>query len=769
MSTRASDKADKAEPEPSAIEQRPPAVDRLVVVGASAGGIEALSIVVSGLPTTFAAPIVVAQHLHPEHPSSLVEIIQRRTDLKVISIEDRSPLVAGTVYIVPPDRHVSILDHEVRLDSEDPERPKPSVDRLLETAAEVFGERLIAVILSGTGSDGAAGAQYVAASGGTVIAQDPETAAFPSMPRSLLPQTVDAVTPVEAIGPLLESLVGGATDLKDMGDGLDRFLLQLRDRSGIDFTAYKRPTIVRRLERRMAATRSTGLVDYRRYLLSHPDEVHRLRSSLLIKVTDFFRDPELFDYIRATLLPSLIDDARERRELRLWSAGCATGEEAYSLAMLVADALGPEVARWNIRIFATDADAEAIAFARRGVYPASALKGVDAPTLARHFRRVDSEFEVSGHIRAMTVFGEHDLAQRAPFPRIDLITCRNVLIYFTPELQRRALQLFAFSLRDGGYVALGKSETTSPQSSAFIPMHPGLRVFQRSGDRTAVPTTRFRETPQPDVPHRRRGRRAVGPEPLHALDDGAPSPIERAETILLRLPVGVCVIDHSYTTVFLNTAARTLLGIHGAAIGHDFVHQARALDSGPLREALDNALAGHQAEVRAAVTSETPIGDPRVLHLTFAPMSFDSHGGDGHVLATVFDVTTEENLRSDQRADAGRLGAELERLRAQVGRLAETNRDLLRGNDELAVVNAELRTSNEELVVYNEELQAATEEVETLNEELQATNEELETLNEELQSTVEELNTANDDLAARSLTDRGGEKAPLRVLRPPDG
>jgi two-component system CheB/CheR fusion protein len=757
VSKTASDKA----------EVKPPAVDRLVVVGASAGGIEALSIVVSGIPTTFAAPIVVAQHLHPEHPSSLVEIIARRTDLRVVSIKDRVPLEPGTVYIVPPDRHVSILDHEVRLDSDDPERPKPSVDRLLETASEVFGERLIAVILSGTGSDGAAGAQYVAASGGTVIAQDPETAAFPSMPRSLLPQTVDAVTPVEAIGPLLESLVSGATDLKDSGQSLDRFLLQLRDRSGIDFTAYKRPTIVRRLERRIAATQSTGLADYRRYLLTHPDEVHRLRSSLLVKVTDFFRDPDLYEHIRSTLLPRLMDEAQERRELRIWSAGCATGEEAYSLAILVAEALGPELGRWNIRIFATDADPEAIAFARRGVYPASALRGVDAPTLDRHFRRVDSEFEVGGHIRAMTVFGEHDLAQRAPFPRIDLIMCRNVLIYFTPELQRRALQLFAFSLRDGGFLALGKSETTSPQPSSFVAEQPSLRIFRRTGERTGVPSTTFRDTPQLDVTPRGRGRRLATTGPIHSSDDGVRiTPTERAETILLRVPVGVCVIDKSYTTVFLNTAARTLLGIHGAAIGQDFVHQARALDSGPLREGLDRAVGGDPAELRAAVTSETPVGHPRVLKLTLAPMSFDSAGGDGHVLVTVLDVTSEEMNQAEQHADADRLSAELSRLRTQADRLADTNRDLLRGNDELAVSNAELRTMNEELVVYNEELQAATEEVETLNEELQATNEELETLNEELQATVEELNTANDDLAARAALEHSAEAAPLRVLPP---
>jgi len=720
-------------------------VDRLVVVGASAGGIEALSVMVSGLAPSFPAPIVVAQHLHPEHRSSLVEIIQRRTELHVIGIEGETQLENGAVYIVPPNRDVSITDHTIHLETEQPDRPKPSIDRLLETASEIFGEHLIAVILSGTGSDGAAGAQYVAAAGGTLIVQDPETAAFPGMPQSLLPQTVDAVTRVEAIGPLLESLLSGATNLKDAGDGMDRFLAQLRDRTGIDFAAYRRPTIGRRLERRIAATHSTGLADYRRYVLRHPEEIHRLRGSLLIKVTDFFRDADLFEAIRSRYLPRLLDLARDRRELRLWSAGCATGEEAYSLAMLVSDALGADMANWSVRIFGTDADPEAIAFARRGIYPASALKGVPEPMLARHFRHLDGAFEVAPHIRAMTVFGEHDLAQRAPFPRIDLVLCRNVLIYFTSELQRRALHLFAFSLRDGGYLVLGKSETGHPQPTAFVVEDPGLRIFRRSGDRVLIPPGRLGGLPATAPPRPLPGRRAATPEAptATAVEREHRRPSERADAILLRLPVGVCVVDASYDTVFVNTAARALVGIHGSAIGQDFVHQARALDSAALRQSIDRALAGDSVTARFDVTSETPVGAPRTLELSFAPASSAGEGSDRQVVVTVLDISADVVAQSDSESRTGQMFAEVERLRVQIDRLTATNGDLLRGNEELANTNAGLRVANDELQVYNEELQAASEEVETLNEELQATNEELETLNEELQATVEELNTAN--------------------------
>jgi two-component system CheB/CheR fusion protein len=753
-------------------EDVPPPRDRLVVVGASAGGIEALSVVVSELPATFGAPIVVAQHLHPEHPSSLVDIIARRTDLRVVETRDAMRLEPGTVYIIPPDRHVAVTDHEIRLDADGAGRPKPSVDRLLETASEVFRERLIAVILSGTGSDGAAGAQYVAAAGGTVIAQDPETASFPSMPRSLSPQTIDAVTRVEAIGPLLERLVSGATTVKDHDETLDRFLAQLRDRAGIDFSDYKRPTIVRRLERRIAATRSSGLADYRRYLLRHPEEVHRLTSSLLIKVTDFFRDPELFEEIRTTVLPALIEAAGDRRELRLWSAGCATGEEAYSLAILVAEALGRDLPQWNVRIFATDADPEAIAFARRGVYPDTLVRSVTEERLTRHFRRIDGEYEIAAYLRAMTVFGEHDLGQRAPFPRIDLVLCRNVLIYFTAELQRRALQLFAFSLRDGGFLALGKTESVNPQPTAFVIENSGLRIFRRAGDRTLVPTQAIRDVPHLEPGRRRSTRRPAPPDQLHGQEDpGRESTAERAMSVLLRLPIGVVIVNATYDTEFVNTAARALLGIHGAAIAQDFVHQARALPTNQLRDAIDRALAGDEVQITSEVTSETPVGTPQSMELTLARIApFAGMGPGASVLITVQDRTAERAASRGREADVVQLTAEQQRLAAQLARLAETNGELLRGNDELATANAELRTANEELMVYNEELQAASEEVETLNEELQATNEELETLNEELQATIEELNTANEDLAARSQGAKQPAPVParLKIVPPPD-
>src|SRR5918997_1556691 len=349
---------------PDAVDQRQiPEADRepfarLVVVGSSAGGVDALLTFVATLPSDFPAPIVVAQHLDPRRQSHLGEILSSRSVLPVRRFRGDQPLEPGIVYVIAADREVEISNHAltVTVPTGASPAPRPSVDRLLATAARTFADSLIAVILTGTGSDGAAGAQAVKATGGTVIVQNPETATFPGMPLAVPSSAIDIVADLEAIGPLLGDLVSGAYSIptaSDDGD-LTAFLERVRERTGLDFSAYKRATIVRRLQRRMAAAGAATLPDYRRYLERHPEEMQRLVASFLIKVTEFFRDPELFTYLRDQVLPGLVAEARARGELRLWSAGCATGEEAYTLAMLVTDLLGDEVGALPVRIFATD-------------------------------------------------------------------------------------------------------------------------------------------------------------------------------------------------------------------------------------------------------------------------------------------------------------------------------------------------------------------------------------------------------------------------------
>jgi two-component system CheB/CheR fusion protein len=634
------------------------------------------------------------------------------------------------------------------------------VDRLFASAAEAYGEGLIAVVLTGAGSDGAEGARAVKLAGGTVIIQDPATARFPSMPQSLAPTTVDIIAKLEVMSQVLVDLASGTDTMSDDEHDeqfMSRFLNQLREQTGIDFGSYKRPTITRRLRRRMAAVRASSLREYARYASRNPREYERLASTFLIKVTEFFRDPDLFELLRKEIVPQLVSEAEANdRELRIWSAGCATGEEAYSLAILVAEALGDDSSRRSVRVFATDVDNDAITFARRGIYSRSAVANVPPELLERHFTRVGDDFEIRKQIRAMTVFGQHDLAQRAPFPRIDLAVSRNVLIYFTPELQRRALQLFAFSLREGGYLVLGKAETVTPLPQYFVLEQPRLKVFRRHGERVLIPPSRgissnaeFSQLLPTRLPQR--DRRETGA--LRPGRDARPSLAERAEQVLLKLPVGAVVVSTNYDIQFINLAARQLLGIHGPAEGQDFVHTARDIPSEILRDGIDRARGNEESRISLDQPTRATGGEMRTLRLTFLPHRVEDANGES--LAAVIVIveettaaTTEARLLNNRLDQAG---GEVEAIRKRLTALEESNRDLLVSNQELSVANAELRSANEELLVGSEEVQAATEEVETLNEELQATNEELETLNEELQATVEELNTTNDDLEARTV------------------
>ena len=730
----------------------------LVVVGSSAGGIEALCKLVSTLPEDFSAPIVIAQHLDPNRISHLEEILSRRSTLPVRTVTDHEPLSAGVVFVVPADRHVNITDSEIELSTGSDGRPKPSVDLLLSSAAEVYGEHLVAVILTGTGSDGAEGARVVRRMGGTILIQDPATAEFSSMPLSLAPNTVDIVAGLDRMGAILNNLtdteVAEKRGQENEEQALEQLLEQLRERYGMDFRSYKTSTIRRRLQRRIAATNTENIEAYARYLDEHPEEYRHLISSFLIKVTEFFRDPEVFTYLKEEILPGLVNEAQEEhRQLRIWSAGCATGEEAYSLAILVSEILDDEAGLFNVRIFATDMDEEAVDFARHGVYPASALSNLSEEQVRRYFIKENGQYQITKSVRSLIVFGEHDLAQRSPFPRIDLVMSRNVLIYFTPELQLRALQVFAYSLRDGGYLVLGKAETTSPLGELFAQEHSQHKIYRRHGERFLMPPT----TPVNPAPALRRSQRIRSVANLQAPTESEHE-LRQArtagESLLSRLPIGVVVVDRRYHIQAINPTARHLLSIRGAAIGEDLLHMMRGeVPYAEARLAIDAAFRdGESTSTGEFIVEEITTGEPRYLELLCHPeRTEDKRGPVETVMIVVNEVTDPARSRRELEKQLEKAEAEAAQQETQNERLIETNHLLEEANRELTRINEELHTAYEEALVSTEEAQAATEEVETLNEELQATNEELETVNEELQATIEELNTTNDDLQARSV------------------
>jgi two-component system, chemotaxis family, CheB/CheR fusion protein len=720
----------------STVNQEP----QLVVIGSSAGGIEALSRVVETLPADFPAPIVIAQHLDPRRPSHLHEILGRRTKLPVRVVEDREVLENGVIFVVPSNRLVGLSHGALRVRESKPGTIAPSIDMLLESAAGAFGSGLIAVILTGSGSDGSAGAWHVKQAGGTVVIENPKTAMFPSMPGSIPPLLVDATADLDSIGAVLCDLLAtdhSATTGAD-NDARRDLLQRIQERSGIDFSTYKPATILRRLRGRMNATAHPTIAGYAEYVETDAEEYARLVNSLLIKVTEFFRDPQVFDYLREVVLPELIAEARRgQRELRIWSAGCSTGEEAYSLAILVADALGEETPWPDIRIFATDIDREAIAFARRGIYPLASLERAPEGIRDRHFAKSSGGYQASKKLRSLIVFGEHDLSERAPFPRIDLILCRNVLIYFARPMQETALETFAYSLRPGGRLVLGQSESVLALPEPFSEESARQRVYRRLPGNHAIRPT------HPTVLRPRRNRE-------HQLDQairGTHRDVKRvaessalADSLLLNLAVGVAVVDPRYYILRINSSARKMLGIHGTAFDQDFIHLAEVLPPSAIRAAIDGALTGKTTT--AVFEVEPTDAASETTHFVEAivrPYRIETQAIEGAVI----ELTEVTRLEHERRGTT--------RTRQRLDKAVTTNARLLRANEELTASVSELRMANESMLRASESARSSRDEVENVNEELQATNEELETLNEELTASVEELRVANEDLATRTL------------------
>lgn len=786
----------------------PPFYD-LVVIGSSAGGIEALARLVSTLPASFPAPIVLAQHLDPSRPSKLTEILARRTTLTVRQLEDGAPvpLQPRTVYVVPAAHDVEITDDSVQVHAELGMHGKPSIDLLLTSAARAHAERTIAVILTGTGSDGADGARMVKNAGGMVIIENPQTASYPMLPASLAPSTVDIAADLDHIGPLLYDLLSGAyvvpSPAAEPDDTLQMLLAAVQAHTGIDFTHYKPPTISRRLQWRMAATGTLSLDEYTKLVDRDPDEYARLAASFLINVTEFFRDPTLYAYLREQVIPDLIAYGRAHgNRLRIWSSGCATGEEAYSIAILIAEALGPKLPDFTVHIFATDADAEAIAFARRGIYAPAALASVPEPYKTRYFTQIEGGYAVDKKIRGLVVFGEHDLGKRAPFPDMDMVLCRNVFIYFTPELQRRALQLFAFSLRQGGYLVLGTAESPTAMTEYFAPVETRLRVYRRQGGRVLIemlpisassvsPLIRYPPAPTPALvqalpPHSNTARQTHVSQDADKDEQPARirfrSSLDRLGDQMLSLSAGVVVVDKHYDVQTINGAAYEMLDILHAARGKDLLHLAERVPTKPLRAAIDAAFHAAPLDDRQVRIAFDPgNGALRHLQITCYPhyagptSQTGAEAGNADAMDVVVLLITEttgeqaQEVEGQQAAMAGpetsangrrrrgrlspvaQSAAEVERLAQALDQAQGTIRELRMANQDLRDANQELIRDNDELVVNQEEAQAATEQAKTLNEELQATNEELETLNEEMEATLEQLHTTNDDLQERAF------------------
>ena len=681
----------------------------------------------------------------PGRRACLVDIIDRETALPVRDVTDGLAPQAGTIYITPPNSNVLVADGRLRLvpPSERPGAPKPSVDVLFESLADELGPAAIGVVLSGTGSDGAKGIRRIRATGGITVAQDEHTAKYTGMPvASQDTDCVDLVLSPEELGTQFHLLLRTPRNLDALrrepltSQTMERLNELLYLRTKIDFRHYKAATVQRRVERRMAATGADDLDDYVRIANDSAEEVDELFKDLLITVTSFFRDPEEFDAL-ARHVGRLVK-TRSGKPLRVWVAGVATGEEAYTIAIQFAEALGglKAFAEADIQIFATDIDAEAVAIARRGIYPEAALAAMSEERTSTWFEPHGNAYAVRKLLREKVVFSIHDVARDPPFLKLDLISCRNLLIYFRTELQARVFDRFHYALKDEALLMLGKAETVSASLALFRPALPDKHIFfQKSSHRRSLAEPR--PPALPTLPMRT-PRTPVKPAPapegaasrlaslIHAL--GPDALLVGADARILEVYGELGAYAGLSARTGVDTTAFSLLAepwSQDVRIGTSIALRGMAVHEGIARPTPNRP--GYLTKVIVYPMNDAAT-DERIALVAFRS------GEDASPAADVppADVDDSEDVREWKRLVAS-LSAELELARAN-----------------LKITSEELETANEELQSTNEEMQSTNEEMQSTNEELQSTNEELETSSEELQSTNEELSTVNDELQVNS-------------------
>jgi len=728
----------------------PPAISTVVGVGASAGGLEAFSQLLESLPDRVTFSFIFVQHLSPQHESALPALLGTKTRLPVVQVVDGMRIEPGHVYVIPPNVQMGISDSILHLTTRTAGMQFAPVDYFFQSLAAWAQSHAVGVILSGTASDGAAGIREIKAAGGITIAQQPTTAKYDGMPRSAIATgLVDLVLSPHEIANHLAHLQDhpyiAAAKLPDpqlalslTQNQLGEIFSLLRRVSGVDFRNYKTPTVQRRLLRRMALRRLTSLDDYLQYLRGNPQELRALYQDLLIHVTRFFRDPDSFEALAARVLPELLQERSDDEPLRIWVPGCATGEEAYSIAILLLETLGDQASSRRIQVFATDVSETAIEVARAGVYSPAIIGDVSSDRLRRFFSKADGGFKINKVVRDLCVFARHDLTRDPPFSRLDLIVCRNVMIYLDAALQRRLVSLFHYALKRRGFLVLGTAETTGHQS-LFVTVDKKWRVYQKQDVERMAPAEfvaeRFSGVPlaAPSVrPPQRSENRSLNDE---------------TNRILLQKygPPGVVVDQNSQIIQFRGSTGLFLESASGEP-NLNILKMAREGLLFPLRSALQAARRSRHPARRENVLVRRN-GGWHPVDIEVIPLGGP---GAGHFLV-VFDDRPEARGRRREKKSAAAVSRtgrrEMENQLASVTRELAASRDYMQSViQELEAANEELQSANEEILSSNEELQSTNEELDTAKEELQSTNEELNTVNEELHSRNDELSRVNSDL-----------------------
>jgi len=700
-----------------------------VGIGASAGGLEALRPFVANLPAHANMTYIVAQHMSPDHRSLMVELLARETKLKVAEATNNVVPKADTIYVAPPNADITVANGKLKIGkATNTIGPKPSVDRFFMSLADDRKDWAIGIILSGTGSDGAHGIKAIKAAGGVSIAQDPKSAKYDSMPNAAIRiGRTDLVLPPPEIANQLRSIVQWprAPIVEDGEEAppstMRGIVRQIATHTGMDFSNYKDATLSRQILRRMAAMQIPSLEAYGEYISRHHEELAELAGNFLICVTSFFRDPDAFDAMRRSLR-EVLRLKQPGDDIRIWIPGCATGEEVYSIAIILAEELGDRRDKFRIQLFATDINGDAVSAARTGIYPEAALSGMDSALIGRYFSAVEGMYHIDKSLRDMTLFARQDLVQDAPFVRLDMVSCRNLLIYFKPELQDRVIKVFHYALGNHGLLFLGKSESIGRVGSLFIERDRRNKIYLK------------RPVASPVITGFARHKNLLANDLSRPDDRSAPpssSALAHERLFNLYAPASLLMTDAGEILEIFGDCSPFLAVRTGKA---DF--NAFSLIKSGFRAEL-RALAHRVVRTRQSVACnpvEIPGDSGRSRYCRMAVhYAGPSGSGDPELLLVCFEPVIDKPLAGEAKADS--IGTN--------ERVAELEQEIVLNRENLQTVIEELETANEELQSLNEEAQAA-------NEELQASNEELETANEELQASNEELITVNDELGTRT-------------------
>ena len=741
----------------------------VVGIGASAGGLEAFKDFFGGMSDNKepGMAFVLVQHLAPDRKSSLKDIIQRSTEMEVLEVEDGMKVQRNQVYIIPPNFGMTISGGKLHL--KEPSAPRGQrmpIDNFLRSLAKEQGEQSIGIILSGTGCDGTLGLRSIKGEGGLVMVQKPASAKYDSMPRSgLATGLVDYELPPAKMPEQLIKYVSHAfstsssisAEPSDKSEMLEEIFVLLHNHTGQDFSRYKSTTIYRRIQHRMSVQQVKTIDRYVKYLQKSSEEVEKLYRDLLIGVTSFFRDPGAFDVLKKEAIPSIFSSAQESGVLRLWVPGCSTGEEAYSIAILIAEYQEKLNKSFRIQIFATDIDSNAISTARKGLFPASIASDISSKRLSRFFKTSDNnkKYRIQNRIREMLVFSKHNVIEDPPFSRLDLISCRNLLIYMERDLQKKIFSLFRYALNPGGFLFLGSSETLGESGAYFSTVNNKWKLYQIKQDIQSVSGT-YEEDFVPPLIESETNKQP----PLAATS-------EYAEDLTLQELTEQKILEQFAPSAVLVNRHGQVLYIHGhtgsylePSTGESGVNNILKMARDGLQSKLTTALnkaSKNQEKVLYPNVSVDGNKETIKINLTIYPVknNIGSSKYDQFLYLVVFEEISSPEGEVKERDLESSLTDKLENgscedpeiIIANLQQKLQAKEESLQNTiEELQTANEELKSSNEELQSVNEELQSTNEELETSKEELQSVNEELKTVNTELENKIEELKQTNTDM-----------------------